>query len=1840
MSDCLTELAKSYVEKLINRIAAELRYICCFTCIAKDFEEEKTRLEPVRTTIKQRIDVAVRNGEDVTDIARFWEKEADRLIEEDTKAEQKCFFKLCPHCFSRYKRGKVLANEKEYIKKLIEDGKTLQIGLPAILPGVELHSSQNYVYFKSRESKYIELLNELKDDNNYIIGLHGMGGTGKTTLIKEVAKELVKQSSHFTYSVVTTVSSSPDIKKIQDDIAGSLGLNLDNCNGSDRPKKLWSRLTNGDKILLILDDVWGYINFDEIGIPYSDNRKGCRIVITTRDVRVCKKFVCNKTIQLDLLSEEDAWIMFKRYADLNETSNKNLLDKGRKISNECKRLPIAIAVIASSLKGEQRQDEWDMTLYSLQKHMSMPGVEDERVEIYKCLKFSYDNMKDEKEKRLFLLCSLFREDEVIHNESLARLAIGGGLFGEDYVSYENARSQVVIYKNKLVDSCLLLKVDHWGVKKHVLVKMHDLVRDAAQWIANEEIQTVQVYNTNQKAMVERKKNIKYLLCEGKAKDVFSMKLDDSKLEVLIVIMYQSENSHTLMGIEVPDTFFENINGLRFFQITGYNFFGTLSLPQSMQSLKNIRSIILEYIFLWDISILENLRSLETLDLVGCVINELPHGITKLEKLRLLKLERCQILRNNPFEVIGKCSSLEELYFIQSFNEFCREINFPKLQRFHVYHFYAFNDDSWSKYVSTEYRDDTFLSETTLKYCMQEADSLKLKRIQGEWRNIIPEIIPLEHGMNDLVELSLSCISQFKCLIDIRHTYSPVSDVFSKLVVLTLKNMENLEELYNGPLSLNCFKSLEKLFVNDCKHIRSLFKCNLNLCNLKEVSLVGCPMLISIFELSTACNLELLDITDCEHLEYIIVDDDSKSRDQMFLKLKFLKIEKCPKFEIILPFVSADDLPALESIILRSCDKVEYIFGQDVKLGSLKFMELQCVPNLIDIFPECSPTKSLSIKRSSSMPPTQSDHIKCNFFSLTDIYCCGKKLRSTTSTKISLVNENQPQKKLMESNSYCLDINTWKRVQCLSKQTMFLCNVKEIELTQLKKIKSVFILSIAPKMLLETLTIKNCDELKHIIIDTGDHDIADGNNLCNVVFPNLKRISIEDCRQLEYIFGHCIDDLQNDTEIQLHLSTLECFYLSNLPSLVAMCPKQYHITCSPLKELVLNNCLQVANMKPIGDFIPHHLVSRSIHGIVMKELSGSMESLLTLERLVINKSNVKSIVCLNEVKEQVVNLDLKHIDLEDVYVMLCPFLGFKNSCSLLNLTKVEIVRCEKLEMIFSNSILKYIPQLIYLKINECGELQHIIEDDLENQNVSNSSSSGTCFPKLIVLIIEKCNKLKYVFPNSICKEFPELQVLIIREADELEEIFKTCEGKRIEKVHTPNLKFVTIVNLPSFFQTQGILFQTVQYRLVKDCHELSLTSTSIPGFFDIFSNSDFISENDYLYDLFNRLINEYESYKERESFPSKIDDEATSEYELTYPQIGDDFVEEVPNLEIPSVAILPSNFEELMNQQQSLGESHTILETKNESPVAPKQKGTEILVDEGTTSINAKTGTSLTHSKSLRSSSGPLVTSERKTSPQEHDPGQIDLPSFSHSTTGPLTLEDVDLGDSRETSQTNNQVSLNDDHALMKVSSLIEEQIPNDNEIIVSKSKLSSFASQFPSTPSQGDSSEEDFSSTLLVPEELEQLVLKKHLHHENLSLLTDFLVKHPSVFLRDTSLSNRYKGCAYNFLAELLKFLQTHSVLDVLGSSHSEFVELLQDARRFPFDKEWLDVIEKRVLFPGLQVSQAALQKLLDSKHILTEHVKDLKHQLASSEAVLESITQQEAQILETRATLSHPIGY
>ncbi|XP_027337500.1 uncharacterized protein LOC113851227 [Abrus precatorius] len=1516
MANIGVDLVKSILDRLMDCVIAESRDVCCFSDIVEDIEKEKKALEE---SVKEEQSKGNNIRTDVTSCL----KETDELIK-DTQMKKTCFFGWCPDCKWRYNKAQQLANKMKETERFLKSG---NVGISPKLPGVEYHSSQDYVSFESRKSKIEELLDALKNDSNFIIGLQGMGGTGKTTLAKEVGKEL-KQLQQFDHVIDTTVSYTPDIRKIQDDIAAPIGLDFKDKNESERLKLLWSRLTGAEKILLILDDVWNPISFDEIGIPRKDNHKGCRIVLTTREMKVCQSMGCEKIIQLGVLSEEDAWTLFKMHANISDSSSKRLLDKGRDITKECKGLPVAIAAIASSLKGEQRLEEWKSTLKSLQKSVPMHGVDKSLIEVYKCLRYSYDNLKDEEAKKLFLLCSMFPEDEELSNETLTRFGIGAGFLGEMDCKYDEARNQVVVAMNKLVDSCLLLK----GGKQSV--KMHDLVRDVALWIANEEIQAVNVSNKNQKFLLERRRNIKYLLCEGKSMDVFSCKFDSSKPEILNVYMHEDEDEDENASVEAPNSFFESMTELRVLHLSFKTWrYVSLSLPQSFQSLTNIRSLILVRLLLRDFSVLKNLQNLETLDLVSCHMDELPREIAKLEKLRLLRLRRGIVKNLNSIKVIERCSSLEELYIVGMNLMFHtstmhEKITFPALQRYIMSDNRTMGDESLSKCVAFPEIDAIF-SEVTFKHLVQTSELLHLLEVKGEWRNLIPDIVPIDRGMNDLIELYLSESPQLRCLVDTTHIDSHRHSFFSKLIELKLHRMENFEELCNGPFPFDFLNNLQRLDIWDCINMRSIvFKSKLNLCYLKTIELYKCPKLVSLFQLSTCQSLLLLEklsIHDCEKLKNIIADgeNDNKSCASMFPNLKTLDISECPQLEYILPTLSTQVVPLLETIITRDCGALKYIFHQyqhehashqeakDIILGSLKEVEFSGLPNLIDIFPKCCCSICLSGSscKNDSMEKIESNPNKCNispWIHMCYPHKCRRKVKSSKSTTIPLVSNEPLQDSSTSSVSNFDYLHLWQSAQCLSKQPQILRNVKEIKLRKFSKIKSVFILSIAPLML-ETLIIEDCDELQHIIIDIGDSNLS-------YMFPKLKVINVKSCRQLEYIFGSC-DDHRNHNQINVDLPLLESIWLHDLPCLIGICSKNYSTTLSPLSNTSI------------------------------KELSET-KHLLSLRDLWVDGSKIENICCFNEIIGHEIILGWENIRLEDLPHMTYLFVGPKNSFTLQNLTKLIIVQCEKLEVIFTASISRCLPQLRILIIRECKELKQIIEENAENQEMS--------LPKLEVIVVEKCNKLTYLFPVSTSKEILQLRLLIIKEASELKEVFR-CEAD--QKVEFPQLRLLVFVKLPIFSLSQGIeLENTILW--VQSCPNLSLTSTiesdqlkrTVLHYAYIGCYSWEIIK-DITQDLKDSIIqdpsNESQTTKITEDIEGELEVQATSQSELassevntnqSIAEIKHEIVEEDSSLKIPSATTSPIKWHEaysdvlldeqstgepcLMNQNQAIGLTDT------------------------------------------------------------------------------------------------------------------------------------------------------------------------------------------------------------------------------------------------------------------------------------------------------------------------------
>ncbi|KAL2337476.1 hypothetical protein Fmac_011922 [Flemingia macrophylla] len=543
------------------------------------------------------------------------------------------------------------------------------------LSGMKYYSSKYFVLFESTISTYNKILEKIKDENVSMIGLYGIGGSGKTTLAKEVGKK-VEELKLFEKVVMTTISQTLNIRSIQENMADMLGVHFQEKSDEGIAQRLSQRLKI-DKTLLILDDVWEKLNFKAIGIPIHEN-KGCKVLLTTRKREVCTSMQCQSIIMLDFLTSMEAWSLFKMHAYITDDSPYALKGVARKVVDECKGLPIAIVTVGNTLKDKD-YDEWELALSKIQESKLL-DIPDGFTSPYSCLKLSIDNLRNDLPKSLLFLCSIFLEDYEIHLEDLFQFGKGLGLIGT-FGTMKIARKEMHAVVNILKDSCLLMHG-----REQERVKMHDMVRDVALWIASLRGQAILVRTKMDVRMLVEEENIKDKKVIS-LWDVNKGQLPDNQLNCP-----QLENlllHSAMVNFELPNTCLERFEMLKIllfltvdYTWEWYSMRPSFSLPQSIDSLQNIRTLCLRGYELGDISILESLQALEILNLRGSSFKELPSAIIKLKKLKLLDLYGCSIEKNNAYKVIG-CLQLEELYLhLNEYEEnFPHNVSFTKLQRY-------------------------------------------------------------------------------------------------------------------------------------------------------------------------------------------------------------------------------------------------------------------------------------------------------------------------------------------------------------------------------------------------------------------------------------------------------------------------------------------------------------------------------------------------------------------------------------------------------------------------------------------------------------------------------------------------------------------------------------------------------------------------------------------------------------------------------------------------------------------------------------------------------------------------------------------------------------------------------------------------------------------------------------------------------------------------------------------------------------------------------------------------------------------------------------------------------
>ena len=863
-------------ENLLERIGQQIGYLIHLNSNVKNLKDQFQKLGDKRHGVQLGIDEAERNGEVMAPEVERWVQKVDNIseglqgfLEEDVKANTMCLDGWCPNLKSRYSLSRKAKKKTLEIDGLLKDGQFPRLSYRPPPQGI---GSSGFKAFESRTSIVKKVLKALRDNNINMIAICGMGGIGKTTMAKEVAK-IAKDERLFDEVAMAVVSQNQDDRKIQGEIADMLDLKLvEEYSSLARAERLKMRITSGKSVLVILDDIWDALDLEAVGIPYGGQHNRCKILLTSRSEDACNQMKSQEIFKIEVLSGEEAWNLFREMAG-NCVDTPNLRPIAKEVAKECGGLPVALVTVGRAL--ENKSDfEWSDALQQLKKSIpkNILGLD---FKVYSSIELSYNYLKSDEAKSCFLLCCLFPEDYDIRIEYIVRYGVGQSLLAKiDNVG--EARNRVHAIVEYLKRSFLLL-----DSKKEESVKMHDVVRDVAISIAENHGFLVQCNNEKEEwPQKETYEHSTISLVSEKLKR-HPDGLVCPKLELLQLLC----SRRTLQTL--PANLFKGMSGLKVLSLRGMSF---PLLPQSIHVLQNLRALHLEICELTDVSAIGALRKLEILSFLGSDIRELPREMGNLSHLKVLDLSKCHSLRRIPPGLLSSLSHLEELYMLgvrvdwepmegnkeganASLAELMSLSNHLMALKFDIPNIKVltkhilFENQKIKFQISVGVRlyggfaeTDSYLFENglalgrcdiaksrTLLQLLAKCEILCLEDIK-DLKNIAFELD--KEGFQCLKVLEVCKSKNVEYVIDATSHQTPRA-AFPILESLDLYGLDNLKEIYHCQFpersltdaKLGCFGNLRSINLNSCKQLKNVFSLSIarGLVQLQQLKIRYCHM---------------------------------------------------------------------------------------------------------------------------------------------------------------------------------------------------------------------------------------------------------------------------------------------------------------------------------------------------------------------------------------------------------------------------------------------------------------------------------------------------------------------------------------------------------------------------------------------------------------------------------------------------------------------------------------------------------------------------------------------------------------------------------------------------------------------------------------------------------------------------------------------------------------------------------------------------------------------------------------------------------------------------------------
>ncbi|GKB39275.1 NB-ARC domains-containing protein, partial [Tanacetum coccineum] len=635
------EVTSAIVGPVVNALTAHItQKLRNITSSAERVEHMKSRMQVLEG---QRVEMEVHVGDNKVNNRRIPPQVSPWLTKvEDIKKHVDIISSNNVGCFNvikKYKAGKGALK----LTKDIEGGNT-------------------QIWFESRDKIFNDALKFLQDDDKArVIALCGMGGVGKTTLMKQL-KVAAKDNKMFSWIVDVGIGKSPNLLTIQQAISAHTGEQLTETNERLMANYLSKRFEafseDNKKCLVILDDVWkeSKIKLEDIGVA-SPLPKGVKLLLTSRDESICRQIAVDassvlEVVRVDVLKEGEARDLFCRIAEISEERDHDLYQIGCDIVKKCGRLPLAIKLIAATLKC-QKKFVWRRTLKHLKKNDLDKNVQN-------IIKISYESLVHD-DKVIFLLCGMFPEDYNIPIEDLTRYAWGLKLLKQVF-TMGNARDSTQTSVSNLKKAYLLMDGD---ISHTECVKMHDLVLsfvvatvskggEEGFWMIHHDDFSKSSEDVN---MSQSCKRIS-LACKGMSEFPSEFKFPNLSLLKLM----QGDES-----LKFPQDFYVGMDKLQVIAIEELEY---PLVPTSFQFSANLRTLCLqECSLIFDLTCIGNLSNLEVLSFANSGITTIPSTFGNLKKLRLLDATGCYNLIIDD-GVLKNMVKLEELYMIALYEKAC------------------------------------------------------------------------------------------------------------------------------------------------------------------------------------------------------------------------------------------------------------------------------------------------------------------------------------------------------------------------------------------------------------------------------------------------------------------------------------------------------------------------------------------------------------------------------------------------------------------------------------------------------------------------------------------------------------------------------------------------------------------------------------------------------------------------------------------------------------------------------------------------------------------------------------------------------------------------------------------------------------------------------------------------------------------------------------------------------------------------------------------------------------------------------------------------------------------